>query len=70
VTGEEVYHFLKNIVIVNLVVVAYKPEFNQVFPRKLKYNSIMHIDSETPDVMPLWMKFFCSEDRIERVLSE
>jgi hypothetical protein len=53
-----------------LIVVAYEPEFNQVFPREFKYNSVMDIHPETPDIMPLWMKFFCSEDRVERVLSE
>jgi len=53
-----------------LIVVAYEAEFNQVFSREFKYNSIMDINPETPDIMPLWMKFFRSEDRIERIFFE
>ncbi len=60
----------EDIVIVNLIVVAYEAEFNRILICKLEYNSVVNIDSKAPDVMSFWMEFFGSEYRVERVSSE
>jgi len=39
---------------------AYKAKFSHLFSCELKYNPVMDINPETPDIVTLWMKFFCS----------
>ncbi len=60
----------EDIVIVNLIVVAYETEFNRILICELKYNSVVNIDSKAPDIMSFWMEFFGSEYGVKRVFSE
>jgi len=60
----------KDIVIINLIMMAYEPKLSRIFAREFEYNPIMEVNSEAPDIMSFGMKFFSSQDGIKRVFPE
>jgi hypothetical protein len=60
----------KNIVIVNLIMMAYEAKLDNIFAREFEYNPILQINSEAPDIMSLRMKLLSSHHGIKRVFPE
>jgi len=60
----------KNIVIVNLIMMAYEAKLDNIFAREFEYNPILQINSEAPYVMSFRMQFLSSQQRTEGVLPE
>ena len=60
----------KNIIIIYLVMMAYKAEFSMIRFNKLKNDSVRNIYPKAPDLMTFWVQLLHSQRRVKGVSFE
>lgn len=60
----------KNIIIINLIMMAYITEFGMISIYKFKYNPVRNVHAEAPDMMTFGVQFLNPQRRVERIIFE